>query len=175
MGDALAQAAAQTELTAEQRDRFLDLVRADPYIGHIAAARKAGVPGTKGQLRKLVAGDTDLQAGIAEARADAFAELGLGTAALLKKLASVVDANDNPSQLRAIQYAFALQGVNPADRVEHTGPDGGPVEVTNPDVAAAIDRFTISIRTLAERAQSSGAIRASHPGAAALPAGDAGA
>jgi hypothetical protein len=45
-------------------------------------------------------------------------------------------------------------------QIELTGRDGGPLEVENPDVAAAIDRFTGTIRRLTERAQSSGTIRA---------------
>lgn len=51
---------------------------------------------------------------------------------------------------------FLLKGRRPEryrdnHRVEHTGADGGPMEVTNPDVAAAIERFTASVVQLAAR------------------------
>lgn len=59
-------------------------------------------------------------------------------------------------------------------RVELTGADGGALEVTSPDVAAAIDRFNVTIARLAERAQSGGAVRALEPGGAELATGGAG-
>lgn len=59
-------------------------------------------------------------------------------------------------------------------RVELTGADGGPLEVTSPDVAAAIERFNVTIARLAERAQSGGAVRAVESGRAELVAGEPG-
>lgn len=57
------------------------------------------------------------------------------------------------------------------DRVEHTGADGGPLEVKT-DVAAALDRFTTTVRRLAERGEPGGAVRELDTGAAdAVPGG----
>lgn len=39
----------------------------------------------------------------------------------------------------------------PGQRVEVTGEGGGPLEVNNPDVAEAIERFTDSVVSLAQR------------------------
>lgn len=58
------------------------------------------------------------------------------------------------------------------DRVEHTGADGGPLEVNSPDVAAALERFTATVSRLAERAQSGGAVRDPDGETAELPPAD---
>lgn len=56
-------------------------------------------------------------------------------------------------------------------RVELTGADGGAVEVTSPNVAAALERFNTNIERLIARAQSGGAVRGVAPGRPELNAG----
>lgn len=56
-------------------------------------------------------------------------------------------------------------------RVELTGADGGPLEVTSPDVAAALERFNTNIDRLIARAESGGAVRALDAGRPELASG----
>lgn len=155
------------ELTAKQRQKFLDLLREDSNAGHITALRKVGAKGSKGHLGSLV--DEDLREEIAEVRCESLKKAGLGHSDLIAKLAWIVHDDGNSSQLRAIQAAFGLHGIQlgQVDRVELTGPDGGPMEVTNPDVAAAIERFTSLADAAIRAATRSGA---PEPPRRALPA-----
>jgi hypothetical protein len=65
----LALAAAQLEISPEQRAQALHLIRKwGRDIGDIRALRAAGIRGTQGQLRRLLEGDDDLRDDIARAR-----------------------------------------------------------------------------------------------------------
>lgn len=57
-------------------------------------------------------------------------------------------------------------------RVEVTGANGGPLEVTNPDVVAALDRFTGTIARLAAGSEPGADVRGLEPGRAELAAGE---
>lgn len=167
------------EITPEARAKFIAAVREDPYTGIARAALAAGIPGSTGQRRQLVAQDAEIQYALAEARREVLVAHHLGVHDLFDKLAFVVHDDGNSSQLRAVQTGLAMHGiaVSEVHRVEHTGRDGGPLEVENPDVAAAIDRFSAQLRRLGERAdvESGAGVRELGPGPAELDAGDAGA
>lgn len=124
-------------LTGIQRARFLELIR-DPDVGHVTAARQVGVVGSKGDIRKMVAADQDLQLDIEQVRADTLKAKGLGVSHLLGKLAKIVNDDGNASQLRAIERAFSLQGIHFKEQLEHSG----QMEVRIPDVADGLERFT---------------------------------
>lgn len=162
MGNELAQAAARIELTDEQREAFLAQLRDDNTIGLVRALRNAGVEGTRGQLRQLISSDEQLQDDTRLARGWNLNRVeGVAWEVALDK--------EHPSWDRA--NARVLKAYHPAyrdqSRVEHTGLDGGPLEVSNPDVAAALDRFTSTVTRLAARAaESSGAVRELEPGRA---------
>jgi hypothetical protein len=159
------------QITDSQREKLLALIKAEPYAGHADLAARAGIHGTTAQRRQFVKNDPETQAAIAEARGAALDQAGLNVPHLFVKLARVVNTDDHASQLRAIQYALTLQGVHgEVARIEVTGADGDPVEVSNTDVAAAVDRFTTTIRRLADRqtAEPGGTVRDAPAGQAEL-------
>lgn len=56
-------------VTDSQRNLLLAILRREPYLGTIAAARRAGVPGTKAEIRaRLVAADLDEEIQVARGR-----------------------------------------------------------------------------------------------------------
>ncbi len=163
---------AASALTDKQRATLIAKVQADPYCGLVAAARQAGVEGSRGQIRRLLDTDQDFQDALQEARGHLINSVAsLKVNHLLAKLGTVVDDDGHASQLRAIQYALGLRGIQVVERIEHE--HSGGMEVTNPDVAAAIDRFTVTLRRLTERAQSSGTVRAAAGDGTELPPGEA--
>jgi hypothetical protein len=131
----------QVDPTPEQRQALYEIVRNNPYVGFKTAARRAGIAGTSSQVRGFLRNDPEFQQVLEEARGVILERVGLGVPKLLENLGEVANEK-SPSQLRAIEYALSLHGVQPRQRVEVTGEDGDPVEVNNPDVAAAVDRFT---------------------------------
>lgn len=140
MNDDLAKVAYVWE--PEQRKRFLELVRDDAEMGDIRAAREVGVPGKRAQVRAAIEADPDLKADLRQARREGLGKQGLGIKSLYKVLSEIVSDPEHKDRLKAAMYALNLNGVVERQRVEMTGEDGGPVEVNNPDVAAAVDRFT---------------------------------
>lgn len=170
MSDELAIAAATIEITEKQRKHTVELIRRHGRdIGDIRALRQAGVQGQRGQLRRLLDADGDLRDEIAEARGRSPDRI---EAALIERaidgwLEPVFYKGGEVGYIRKFSdslLAMAAKAHVPAyrdvTRHEHVGPDGGPLEVENPDVAAAIDRFTTTIGRLAERAaESRGAVR----------------
>lgn len=56
------------ELTGEQKAKLLELVAADRKIGTVAAAREAGVEGSRARIREAIQADDDLVAQLEEAR-----------------------------------------------------------------------------------------------------------
>lgn len=139
MTDPLALTAAV--LTDEQRAAFLAAIQADKTIGNTAALRQAGVEGTKGQLRSFI--DDDLAEQAREAR-------GWNIRAVENVDWEVALDKDHPSGDRArsrLLKAYGGQQFRDQATVEHTG----QLEVSNPDVADAIDRFTAAVAAAAVR------------------------
>lgn len=139
------------QVTDQQRAKLYELIAEDPWRGHIKAARQAGIEGMRGQLTAWLKADEGFQEFLHTARGDLLDQAGLSVPHLFTKLASVVNDDGHSSQLRAITEALAIRGISGRQRVEITGEDGGAVEVTNPDVAAAIERFTSTVVRLAAR------------------------
>jgi predicted lysophospholipase L1 biosynthesis ABC-type transport system permease subunit len=98
------------ELTAEQRAELVAAIQQDPYVGHVKAARAAGIAGSAGQIRQLLADDEEFQEALAEARRSLITKAGLTFEHLLTKLASIVDDDGHSSQLRAVERGFAILG-----------------------------------------------------------------
>jgi len=160
-------------------------------IGDIHAMRDAGVPGTRGTLRRILEADDELQAMIAVARGrdpevirdeirrraiegavePVFGSLGAGMGS--GEIGAKRVYSDRLLEMMAKAH---LPEYRDTRHLEVTGANGGPVEVENPDVAAAVDRFTAQIKRLAERAaaESGGDVREAEPRPAALSAGSSG-
>lgn len=185
MTDPLAIAAAKIEITDKQRQAFLDIVHADPTAGTAKALRQAGVKGSRGQLRRLVKDDDELAQDARDARG--YGDNTIRAEIKRRAIEGVVEpvfgslGGDSGSGIVGEKrvYSDRLLGMMAKaylpeyrEKIEHTVE--GSVEVANSDVAAAIDRFTGTVRRLAERAQSSGAVRALDAPAADEPAAEAG-
>lgn len=109
-------------ITDEQRNKALELVKANPKLGNAPALRQAGVEGTRGELRRLI--DPDLAEQLREARGWSIVDVEQTTWDVAKN-------PEHPAWDRA--NARVLKAYHPAFRdrvdVEHTGPDGGPMQV----------------------------------------------
>lgn len=109
-------------LTAEQREEVCELVRADRLIGNVAAMRKAGLRGSRGQLRALI--DDDFAEQLLEAR-------GWQITKVEDAAWTVAIDTQHPAWDRA--NARVLKAHHPAyrdiARHELTGRDGGPIEL----------------------------------------------
>lgn len=186
MADRLALAAGTpAPLTVKQRAKFLAYVRQHTDCSVREAAEHAGVK--RLQIRYLKRTDEEFAAEYREARGygddkirdevrrraiegvvePVFGALGEGGGTGIVGHKRVYS-----DRLLALMAKAHLPEYR--DRVEHTGLDGGPMEVNNPDVAAAIERFGATVRRLAERAQSSRTVRAPEPEAAELAPGETG-
>lgn len=152
-------------VTPEQRDRALELMRKGGQ-GYVRALRAAGVAGSSGQLRAHLAENHALRVELEDARLDGLDRYHLDEETLFTALGAIA-GKEGPSQLRAVVYALGLHGIHLGDHstVEHTG----RLEVDNPDVAAAIERFT----SLADAAiRSAARVREDSPARGALPGGE---
>lgn len=140
-------------LTPEQRQRFLDAVKANPKAGNIATLRTLelvnpnGYTPTRGQLRRLLEADEDLEAEAREVRGHVWqkVEAVVWEVALDK---------DHPKWDKAMTLIGAADGGRrfvPRGRMDVAVEHGGSVDVNNPDVAQAIERFTAGVVQLAER------------------------
>jgi len=154
MSNALARQVERVEITDAQRIKILAACAKDRSLGHVRAARAAGVEGTRGQIGNALAKDEEFQAGLAEANIAYLTKIGLGIEKLLGKLAYVADDDGNTSQLRAIVHGLSLHGIHFSDRqqvdVNHSG------EVENPDVAAAVERLNALVSAAALRGAAGG-------------------
>lgn len=176
MSDDLAPVEQPPIVTAEQRAALVDLLAAEPGIGTVAALRRVGVEGTKGQLRALVKQDDNLAEELHEARGKKLREELMSRAVdgyedpIIGKDGDIVGYRTVKSD-RLLEFAcrMYLPEAKALRGVEVTGRDGGPVEVANPDVAAAIDRFTANIARLARGSEPGEAVREPAAAAAALP------
>lgn len=182
MTDELALAAGTPDpLTDEQRTAFLDYVRKHKTCSVREACEQVGVK--RKQIRHLKRVDDEFAGDYREARGYANEQI---VAEISRR---AIEGWDEPvfhngeivgeirkfdGRLLTLLAKAYVPEFRDVTRLEHTGPGGGPVEVENPDVAAALDRFTTTIGRLAERAaESRGAVRELEPGspdeAAATP------
>lgn len=137
-------------LTPEDHDRFLELIREDPSIGNIQALRRAGVQGSKGDLRREL--DDELLREAREARGygdetirkeifrraivgveePVFGSLGRGQGSgevgVIRRYSDRLLANMARAYLP--EYADST-------RLELTGAGGGPVEVEDRSASLA--------------------------------------
>ncbi len=122
-----------------QRKKLLRLVAKEQTIGTVVALRKAGVQGTKGQLRQLVENDDELRRDLDEAR-------GRGPETIRAEIKRrAIDGVEEPvytpsgklagtrriysDRLLALMARANLPEYRDVQRHEHTGPDGRPIEV----------------------------------------------
>lgn len=119
-------------IASDAREAMLELIRQDPDMGDLRAARLAGVPGMRSQIGVAIAKDSDLQDEIRQARRDGLTRVGLGTAKAYGAISEMLADSEHKDRLKAAQFALNLNGIVVADKqqVELTGPDGGALEVT---------------------------------------------
>lgn len=123
-------------LTDEQRAAVAAFYEANPDGGYKQALAHAGIHATKAAAKAAIVADDDLPEHIQRC-------LKVDEHSLLKRLGAMSADAAHKDSLRATTFALAaLHGYREKSETVHTGPDGGPMEVTNPDVAAAIDRLT---------------------------------
>lgn len=149
-------------LTDTQRGKYLEALREKPTLGNREALRRAGYTGmtptltvSRAAVKALFAADPDLEydAQIARGKDPVVAEDVIFQIARNPDHVKQFDAAKFIAQHRLPDYTQHSEV-----EVTHTG------EVSNPDVAAAIDRFT---------SLTAAAIRAATRGAAELPPGGA--
>lgn len=115
----------EVTVTAKQREKFLSLLRADKSCGIARALHNAGVAGTTGQLRAYFDADTDLQEDARLARGWNINRVeGVAWEVALDKNHQSWD-RANARVLKAYHPAY-----RDSARIEHTGKDGTPMEVT---------------------------------------------
>lgn len=129
-------------MTDNQRERIIAALQENPAMGNKVAFAAAGLRRTKAEIAAELAADENLADAIDQAR-------GHEPAKVIHTVWQIATDKDHPSALRA---ALAILGREDASwrakvDVEHAG----SLEVANPDVAAAIERFTASVVQLANR------------------------
>lgn len=193
-GNELELAAGSITITRKQREVALRLIRKHGRaIGDLKALRRAGVLGTRGQLRHLLSVDETLTDDIAAARGrdpevirdeirrraiEGVEEPVFGSLGQNMGSGEIGTRRVYSDRLLEMMAKAHLPEYQDSVRHEVTGPGGGPLEVNSPDVAAALDRFTSNISRLAARAadepvEPGGTVRAADPERAALPPGGA--
>jgi hypothetical protein len=133
MSGELARTVDRVEADESQRARLYELIAEDPYRPHVKACRDAGIAGTGGQVRTWFKTDPDVQERLGEARHEYLKRKHLDIDTLLGKVSSIVHNDESQSQWRGIEWSLGVlhsMGARQAVQVEHTGADGGPVEVT---------------------------------------------
>lgn len=158
---------APSSLSEEQRQIVKAFFAEHVDGGYTAACQAAGIARvTRAEARNLILSDGEI-------RDERFKAMGVGEAKALMVLGEILADSEHKDRLRAATFLVnALHGWAESSRSEHTGADGGPVEVADSHVADALDRFTSEVRRLGERAQSDRAVRDPAGGRAALPAGE---
>lgn len=155
----LARKVDEVQVSDEQLAEVLRLVEQEPNIGHALALRRAGVPGTKGQLGAYVDAHPELVDDVNAARGKR-----IRTEILRRAIDGVEEPVYTPSGRlagsrvvysdRLLEFAARLYLEEAKQlrtgRVEVTGADGGPMEVQT-DVADAIDRLNALVAAAAVR------------------------
>lgn len=122
----------EVTIAPDARERMLELIRQDPDLGDLRAARLAGVPGMRSQIGAAIAKDHDLQDEIRQARRDGLGRIGLGTKRMYQVIAEIVEDRDHKDRLKAAIVGLNFNGIVAADKqqIELTGVGGGALEVT---------------------------------------------
>lgn len=138
MSDEIARQVDTVEVTDDQRTALYELIAADPYRGHAKACRDSGIAGTAGQLRDWFKTDPAVQEQLADARNEYLKGKRLDIDTLLDKVSAIVHNDESQSQWRAVDWSFSTlhqMGVRQAVQVEHTGADGGPIQIEKREVS----------------------------------------
>lgn len=143
---------AALELTDLERQAVLDVIRAEPTIGTVAAMRTAGIDRPKRELKVLA--DTLDEDELREAR-------GWNLRKVEQTMWGIATDPEHQSVFRAGQFLMRAYG-DPRFRERVDVEHAGTVEVASNDVAAAIDRFTSQVVRLAERGRAE--LAAGEPG-----------
>lgn len=155
---------APSKLNDQEREGIGEFLETRAAEGYKAALASIGYHATHDAAKALILGDGEL-------RERYFAGYGLDQPTLLTGLGEMAADAEHKDRFRV--HTFALNAFHGwSERTETDVNHGG--EVSNPDVAAAIDRFTVTVRRLAERAESGGAVRDVDGGPAELPPGEPG-
>lgn len=145
-----------TEITPAQREKALALIGKTRTLGNVAALRTAGVVGSGAHIRTLV-----VQSGFYD---DAAVARGWDLVAVENSTWLVAQDPEHSHWDRA--NARVLKAYHPLYREQAQLEVSGRMEVSSPDVAAAIERFTSTILRLASRGgedeAAGAAIRAGH-------------
>lgn len=151
----------ELRLTATQHAKILAFYT-DPTNkgrGYKAALEAAGIAygNTSSTAKQLIEQDPELH--------DAFLQAqGLDAPSLLRTIGAVASDLQHKDCVKAATWGLnVIHGMRERRAVEMTGADGGPMEVTNPDVAAAVDRFTALTDAAVRRTTSPGTGPASRP------------
>lgn len=123
-------------LTDRQRDLVREFYAQNPKGGYKSALAHAGVHVTKAVAKAMIEADDDLD--------DLpYQALRVDRQTALAAIGDILNDPEHKDRLRAALASLAmLYGLSEKQSLELTGAEGGPLEVTNPDVAAAVDRFT---------------------------------
>ena len=129
------------ELSDEQKSAIVACFDANPDCGYKAAARAAGFRLSKEQARAMIVADDELREAV-------FKSLKLDERSLFRTLGEIAASSDHKDQFRAVTWGLnAIHRWHENQQVEHTG----GMEVANPDVSAAIERFTSTVARIAAR------------------------
>lgn len=125
---------APTSLTEQQKTQVAAYMEAHPDGGYKAACRSAGGPlarVTRKEARALIMADDDL-------REAALRGLRLDESTLFRRLGDIANDVEHKDQFRAVTWGLnAIHRWHENQTVEHSG----SMEVTHPDVDAAIGRL----------------------------------
>lgn len=153
-------------LNDDERQAILAWLATHPDGGYKAALHSVGISATRAEARKLLHSDDEIR----DAR---FKAMGLDEGSLFKNMGVIAGNVEHKDCLRANTWVLnAVHKWAETRATEHTGPDGGPMEVADSHVADALDRFTEQVRKLSERAESDRAVRDDAGGRAALAPGE---
>lgn len=138
-------------MTNKQRADILKALGKQPMMGNKRAFAEAGVRMTKNQIAATLEDDPEFADDLAIAR-------GVDPDVLEYPLVLVAKDPEHKHWPTAIRLVMQARHPSYGDktRLELTGADGGPMEVTNPDVVAAAERFAALTDAAVRRAGTDG-------------------
>lgn len=138
-------------MTQAQRAKILKALADKPMMGNKLAFAQAGVRMTKAQIAATLEADPEFADDLAIAR-------GVDPDILEFPLVLVAKDPDHKHWPTAIRLVMQARHPSYGDKtkVELSGPDGGPMEVTSPDVVAAAERFAALTDAAVRRAAATG-------------------